>query len=159
VIYCNGKAKTKQTNKGENTMSNKMAVKIKTDKVISALEKALTARDKKFADSKKADAEYETAMKKWNDDLKKLAKSPKVIITDVSTYHRWSSNTKSTREISVTMTVPTALFPAEPKNKDSYNEHAYAREVDEINNALRLLRMTDQEYVNASTMKSVSQYL
>ena len=140
-------------------MSKQMAVKVQTTKVIKALEEALKIRDKKFADSKKADAEYETAMKKWNDDLKKLAKSPKVKITDVSAYHRWSSKTTSEREISVTMTVPTALFPAEPKNKDSYNEHAYAREVDEINNALRLLAMTDQEYVNASTMKSVSQYL
>jgi hypothetical protein len=137
-----------------------MAVKIKTDKVISALEKAIVARGKKLADSKKADAEYETAMKKWNDDLKKLAKSPKAKITEVSSYHRWhSSKNASEQELSVTITVPSALFPAEPKNKDSYSEHLYEREVEEINNALRLLRMTDQEYVNASTMKSVSQYL
>jgi hypothetical protein len=141
-------------------MSNKMAVKVQTTKVIKALEEALKIRDKKLADSKKADAEHKKALDKWNDDLKKLAKSPKAKITEVSSYHRWhSSKNASEQELSVTITVPSALFPAEPKNKDSYSEHLYEREVEEINNALRLLRMTDQEYVSASTMKSVSQYL
>jgi hypothetical protein len=141
-------------------MSNKMAVKVKTDKVIKALEEALKIRDKKLADSKKAQADYETAMKKWNDDLKKLAKSPKAKITEVNTFHRWHSSKSATeQELSVTITVPSSLFPKEPENKSNYHERTYKDEVEEINNALRLLRMTDQEYVSASTMKSVSQYL
>lgn len=141
-------------------MSNKMAVKVKTDKVIKALEEAVKIRDKRFADSEKAQVEFDKAMAKYRDDLKKLAKSPKAKVTDVSTYHRWhSSKNASEQELSVTITIPTSLLPKEPENKSNYNEHAYEREVEEINNALRLLRMTDQEYVNASTMKSVSQYL
>lgn len=139
---------------------SKLAVKVKTEKVIKALEEAIKSRDKKLADSKKADADHKKAMEKWNDDLKKLAKSPKAKITEVSSYHRWhSSKNASEQELSVTIVVPSSLFPAEPKNKDSYSEFAYEREVEEINNALRILKMSDQEYVNASTMKSVSQYL
>lgn len=141
-------------------MSKQMAVKVQTTKVIKALEDALKIRDKKFADSKKAQVDFDKAMVKYRDDLKKLVKSPKAKVTEASTYHRWHSSKNATeQEVSVTITVPTSLVPKEPENKSNYNEHAYAREVEEINNALRLLRMTDQEYVNASTMKSVSQYL
>lgn len=141
-------------------MSNKMAVKIKTSVVIDALEKALTLREKKFATSEKADKEYEKAKEQYNADLLKLVKSQKSEITDVTTYGRWHSSKKDkTQEMSVTVTVPTSLMPKEPENKADYPKYKYENEVEEINNALRLLKMTDQEYVNASTMKSVSQYL
>jgi hypothetical protein len=137
-----------------------MAVKVQTTKVIKALEEALKIRDKKFADSEKAGVEYEKALVKYRDDLKKLVKSPKAKVTEASTYHRWhSSKNASEQEVSVTITIPTSLVPKEPENKANYHERTYQNEVEEINNALRLLRMTDQEYVNASTMKSVSQYL
>jgi hypothetical protein len=141
-------------------MSNKMAVKVQTTKVIKALEEAIKIRDKKFADSEKAQVEFDKAMVKYRDDLKKLVKSPKAKVTEASTYQRWhASKNLSEQEISVTITIPTSLLPKEPENKSNYHERSYQNEVEEINNALRLLRMTDQEYVNASTMKSVSQYL
>lgn len=139
---------------------SKLAVKVKTEKVIKALEEAIKLRDKKLADSKKAEADHKKAVTKYRDDLKKLAKSPQAKITDVTTYHRWhSSKNDPTQELSVTITIPTSLLPQEPENPDHYNENRYNNEVEEINNALRILKMSDQEYVNASTMKSVSQYL
>ena len=141
-------------------MSKQMAVKVQTNKVIKALEEALKIRDKKLADSKKAQAEFDKAMAKHKDELAKLVKSPKAKVTETSTYeHRWNRNNEAEQEISVTIKVPRALVPKEPENKSVYHERIYNDEVEEINNALRLLRMTDQEYVNASTMKSVSQYL
>ena len=141
-------------------MSNKMAVKVQTTKVIKALEEAIKIRDKKFADSEKAQVEFDKAMVKYRDDLKKLVKSPKAKVTEANTYQRWhSSKNLSEQEISVTITIPTSLLPKEPENKSNYHERSYQNEIEEINNALRLLRMTDQEYVSASTMKSVSQYL
>ena len=141
-------------------MSNKMAVKIKTGVVIDALEKALVLRKKKFAESDKADKEYEKAKDQYTTDLMKLAKSSKAQITEVTTYERWHIRSKDKmRELTVTITVPASVMPKEPENKADYPQWKYANEVEEINNALRLLTMTDQEYVNASTMKSVSQYL
>jgi hypothetical protein len=141
-------------------MSNKMAVKIKTSVVIDALEKALTLRKKKFADSDKADKEYEKAKEQYQAELVKLAKSPKAQVTEVNTYERWYNPKKDTaRELTVTIRVPVSAMPKEPENKADYPQYRYASEVEEITNALRLLTMTDQEYVNASTMKSVSQYL
>ena len=140
-------------------MSKQMAVKVQTTKVIKALEEALKIRDKKFADSKKAEAEHKKAVEKWNDDLKKLVKSPKAKVTEANTYERWHQKNEVEQEISVTIKVPRSLVPKEPESPSNYHERVYKDEVEEINNALRLLRMTDQEYVNASTMKSVSQYL
>lgn len=140
-------------------MSKQMAVKVQTNKVIKALEEALKIRDKKFADSKKAQAEFDKAMAKHKDDLVKLVKSPKAKVTEATTYERWHQKSEAEQEISVTIKVPKSLIPKEPENKSVYHERIYNDEVEEINNALRLLRMTDQEYVNASTMKSVSQYL
>ena len=140
-------------------MSNKMAVKVKTDKVIKALEEALKIRDKKLADSKKAQADFDKEMAKHRDELFKLAKSPKAKVTEVTTYERWHQKNDAEQEISVTIKVPKSLIPKEPENQSNYHERIYKDEVEEINNALRLLKMTDQEYVNASTMKSVSQYL
>ena len=141
-------------------MSNKIAVKIKTDKVIDGLVKALASRKQQFIDSAKSDLEYEKAKEKYASELIKLAKSAKAVITEVNTYERWHNKGKDKEaELSVTIKVPRSLLPKEPENKSYYHERIYQSEVEDINNALRLLRMTDQEYVNASTMKSVSQYL
>ena len=140
-------------------MSKQMAVKVQTTKVIKALEEALKIRDKKFADSEKAQVDFDKEMAKHRDELFRLAKSPKAKVTEVTTYERWHQKNDAEQEISVTIKVPKSLVPKEPENKSVYHERIYNDEVEEINNALRLLRMTDQEYVNASTMKSVSQYL
>jgi hypothetical protein len=141
-------------------MSKQMAVKVQTNKVIKALEEALKIRDKKFADSKKAEVDFDKEVAKYKEELFRLAKSPKAKVTEASTYeHRWNKKNEAEQEISVTIKVPRSLVPKEPENKSVYHERIYNDEVEEINNALRLLRMTDQEYVNASTMKSVSQYL
>lgn len=136
-----------------------MAVKVQTVKVIKALEEALKIRDKKFADSQKAQVDFDKEMAKHRDELFRLVKSPKAKVTEVTTYERWYNKGEGEQEISVTIKVPKSLVPKEPENKSNYHERSYKEEVEEINNALRLLRMTDQEYVNASTMKSVSQYL
>ena len=138
---------------------SKLAVKVKTEKVIKALEEALKSREKKFAENAKAEAEYEKAKEKYHADLIKLAKSPKAKITDANHYGHYSQRNKPEQEINLTIMVPTALVPKEPERKSLYTEYDYKREVEEINNAIRLLSMTDDEYVNASTMKSVSQYL
>ena len=141
-------------------MSKQMAVKVQTTKVIKALEEALKIRDKKFADSEKGQVEYEKAKEKYASELIKLAKSAKAVVTEVNTYERWHNKGKDKEaELSVTIKIPRSLLPKEPENNSYYHERTYQNEVEEINNALRLLRMTDQEYVNASTMKSVSQYL
>ena len=58
--------------------------------------------------------------------------------------------------------VPTNLagFPVEPKRDfEVVYEHTVTSAKEEITNALNILRMTDEEYVSASTMKSIASYL
>ena len=51
-------------------------------------------------------------------------------------------------------------FPAEPeKNYDRMNQHEYREKKEEISNAIRILKMTDEEVVSTSTYNSVAKYL
>ena len=53
-----------------------------------------------------------------------------------------------------------ADFPAEPVREfERLAEWEFKNMKTEITNALSILRMTDEEVVNASTMKSIAQYL
>jgi hypothetical protein len=142
-------------------MSKSISVKVKVSTLISSLDKALAERSQRFANQEKEEARFEKEKEAYNLAILKLVKS-KGVITDASR-QRWyhgSGNSKSkTVEFSVTMELPKTALPTEPVQIETYPEHRYERETDEIKQAIRVLKMTDQEYVNASTLKSVSEYL
>ena len=140
-------------------MSKSISVKVKVGTLISSLEKALVERNQRFANQEKEEARFEKEKEAYNLAILKLVKS-KGVITDASRQRWYSNNSKSkTVEFSVTMELPKSALPAEPTQVETYPEHRYERETDEIKQAIRVLKMTDQEYVNASTLKSVSEYL
>ena len=140
-------------------MSKSISVKVKVSTLISSLEKALVEREQRFANQEKEQALYEKAKEAYNLAILKLIKS-KGVVTDANRSHWRSNNGKSkTVEFSVTMELPRTTLPKEPEQVNSYPEHRFERERDDIKQAIRVLSMTDQEYVNASTLKSVSEYL
>jgi hypothetical protein len=55
--------------------------------------------------------------------------------------------------------LPAGALPNEPERPEGYSEREYKRDYEAISQAVRVLKMTDQEYVNASTYKSVAEYL
>jgi hypothetical protein len=58
------------------------------------------------------------------------------------------------------VTVSEKDLPSEPERDfETISQYQYKELVEEITNALNILRMTDEETVNASTMKSIAQYL
>jgi len=142
-------------------MSKSISVKVKVGTLISSLEKALVERQQRFANQEKEEARFEKEKEAYNLAILKLIKS-KGVVTDANR-QRWyhgSGNSKSkTVEFSVTMELPKTALPTEPVQIETYPEHRYERETDEIKQAIRVLKMTDQEYVSASTLKSVSEYL
>ena len=140
-------------------MGKAISVKVPTAKVIKALEDALVVREQRFADNEKSEAEYQKAQAKYKADMMKLVKSSKATVTDATHFSHYHTRHNAEQEISVTIKVPKELVPAEPQRGECYLEWEYKRDVEEIGNALRLLRMTDDQYVNASTMAKVSQYL
>ena len=51
-------------------------------------------------------------------------------------------------------------FPAEPeKDFEVIHQHTYRESKKELENAIRILKMTDEETVNTSTYNAVAQYL
>ncbi len=139
---------------------SKLAVKIKTATLIEALEKALTEREKRWANQEKEQADYEKRDEAYNEAILKLVKSGKGKITDASEGYSYRHDRKSkVKDFSVTVEIPKNLVPKKPERPDGYPEHRYQIETTEIKSSIRVLKMTDQEYVSASTYKSVTQYL
>lgn len=140
-------------------MGKALQVKVKTGVLVSALEKALSERKKRYEEGQKAEKKYQQDKKAYEAALVKLSKSPKAVVTEARHYNHWSNKDNEKQEICVTVVVPKSLLPKEPEHPNAYGEHQYASECEEINNAIRVLGMTEQEFVNASTLASVSKYL
>lgn len=133
-----------------------ISVKIATSKVIKALEVALEKLDKQFASQAANEAKHDKALKAWQQEVGKLALSKIAKAESVSAHTRYNG------EINVSFSLPagTIKFPDEPK-KDyiTLHEWQYRENKEEIENAIRILKMTDEETVSTSTYNAISRYL
>ena len=123
-------------------------VKIATTKVIKALETKLAQLQKDKANQKVNEEKFSKAQEKYN---KEIAKA-----TDLSAHKRYNG------EISVSFTLPAGSIelPDEPtKDFDTYHDWQYKEMVEEIENAIRILKMTDEEVVSTSTYNAIARYL
>ena len=138
-------------------MARSITVKVATPKVIKALEAKLEAIKSDYANQAENEAKYEQARKDWQKAVGEFA------IANVAKAENFRTNYRSwnkTLNVDFDLTASEGDFPAEPtRNFTVMREHTYNEMVDEITNALNILRMTDEETVNASTMKSIAQYL
>jgi len=139
-------------------MSKSLSVKVETKKVIAALEATLIKKQDAYEKQDEAKAKYDKEVEKYNLAVMKLVKGGKGKITSASK-HGWHRSQNGIVTISAEIEFPKTSLPAEPKEPNDIHDYTHKREVEEIQGAVRILKMSDQEYVNASTMKSVSQYL
>ena len=142
-------------------MSKSLSVKVKTTALIKALEEALDKREKRWANQAKETARHKKEVEAFNASILKLVKAGKGTIHDI-TENKWATrNDKNSTTVSFSAEIklPKSVMPVEPKEIDEMRESTYKMETDDISQALRILKMTDQEYVNASTYKSVAEYL
>ena len=142
-------------------MAKALSVKVKTSTLIKALEEALAKREKAWANQEKETERYEREKEAYNASILKLVKSGKGKITEATEnkwYTRQEPKSKS-RTFSVTVELPKSVIPTEPKELKEIYEHQHTRECDDIKQGIRILKMTDQEYVSASTYRSVAEYL
>jgi hypothetical protein len=71
-------------------------------------------------------------------------------------YRHWSNNLN----IDFDLTVSEKEMPKEPeKDFVTMHQHSYNEQKEEISNAIRILKMTDEEVVNTSTYNAVARYL
>jgi metal-dependent hydrolase (beta-lactamase superfamily II) len=131
-------------------------VKIATSKVIKALENKLAQVQKDKANQKVNEEKFSKAQEKYNKEVAKLALAQISKATELSANVRWNG------EINVDFNLPKGCvkLPETPeKDFDTFNDWQYKEMVDEIENAIRILKMTDEEVVNTSTYNSIARYL
>ena len=137
--------------------SKSINVKVTTSKVITALEKALSDRQKEVADYAKAKKDYQKEVKEFQDTLADLFRSGKGKVTDVSKYNSYRHN-EETNKYQMTVEFPASVkSPKEPEQ--NHNDWAIKADIEELENAIALLKMTDEEYVSTSTYKGVARLI
>ena len=133
-----------------------ISVKIATTKVIKALETKLEQVQKDKANQASNEEKFQKAQEKYNKEIAKLALDKIAKATDLSAHTRYNG------EINVQFTLPrgTIELPEEPKREhETYHEWQYKEMVEEIENAIRILKMTDEEVVSTSTYNAIARYL
>jgi multidrug resistance efflux pump len=135
-------------------MSRAITVKVATPKVIKALETKLAKMEKDFANKEANEAKYQKEYEKYEKAMTDYA------IANIKKADA-AVNTRYNGSVNITFSFEKASdFPQEPKREyEDIAEWKYNEAVEEISNALSILKMTDEEYVNASTMKSIAKYL
>jgi hypothetical protein len=138
-------------------MARAITVKVATPKVIKALEAKLAQIEIDYAGQEVNEAKFQADYTAWQDSLKAYALANIANATNFRTgYRSWND----CLNIDFDVSTKGSNFPAEPTRE--FNQMAvweYKNAKEEITNALNILRMTDEETVNASTMKSIAQYL
>jgi hypothetical protein len=135
-----------------------ISVKIATPKVIKALEQALAKLELDYTSQEANEAKYNKAMEKWKKEVSAYA------IANIKKAENFRTNFRSwngTLNIDFDLTgLSESDLPKEPtKDFESMSVYNYREQKEEIANAIRILKMTDEETVNTSTYNAVARYL
>lgn len=143
-----------------------ISVKVKVSVLTEALRKALAERETRFANNKKLEADYKKAHEKWEADFMKSViasvKNGKAKPSNVCERSRgWGSKTEDdkTTVVELTLNIPKTILTEQPDRPDLYNEWEYKQDKEALENAIRILEMSDQELVSTGTYHSVVKYL
>lgn len=135
---------------------SRINVKVPVARVITSLENRLATMDKEAKEYEVAVVQHDAEMKKWEKSVIAVAK--KLTPSNVGANTHWR-NDETTITLTYTLGNDVAL-PAEPETPTMPDHmHKWDNSRTEIENAIRLLRLTDDEHVNASTFKNISKYL
>ena len=134
-----------------------ISVKIATPKVIKALETRLAELEKNYATQGENEAKHTKALEQWRKEVGKWAIENFSKAENLRTnYRSWNNNLN----VDFDIVVKEGDFPKEPeKNFEVIHTHTYNEMKEEITNAIRILKMTDEEVVNTSTYNAVARYL
>ena len=132
-------------------------VKIPTVKVINALETKLTQVKANYAKQDELEDKYQKARQKWEKDINAWANKNFDKAVNIRTnYRSWNS----TMNVDFDITCDAKDFPQEPdRDYEVMSTHQYKDDVEEIENAIRILKLTDEEVVSTSTYNSIARYL
>ena len=135
-----------------------ISVKIPTQRVITGLETALTKLEADYKSQEAKELKYEKAMEKWRKELQEFAIANIKKAENFRTNYR-AYNNRLNIDYDIIVTKESEL-PVEPEREhEVIHQHQYREQKEEITNAIRILKMTDEEVVNTSTYNAVARYL
>lgn len=132
-------------------------VKIPTAKIITALETKLAKTKADYAKQDEYEAKYKATREAWQKSLGAWAMANFSKAQDLRTnYRSWNT----TLNVDFDIATDGKDFPQEPeKDYEEIHRHVYNEMVEEMENAIRILKMTEEEVVNTSTYNAVARYL
>jgi hypothetical protein len=135
-----------------------ISVKIPTQRVINALETKLAELESNYANQEANEAKYQESYKAWQKELADFAIAHFSNASNLRTnYREWNKTLNVDFDIVVASKTG---FPVEPeRNFEQIHQHTYREQKEEMANAIRILKMTDEEVVNTSTYNAVARYL
>jgi len=146
-------------------MARSIAVRIKTEKVIASLEASLEKMQHDKENEKPLREKYDKELEAWTQKVKKYAltmpkpKDMDMVAVGGGYYHRIASGNPEDIAVQIVLAVPANKVPERPEAPDAVAAWQYRDAVENIENALRLLRMTDQEEISTGTYSKIAQYL
>ncbi len=134
-----------------------ISVKIATPKVIKALESALAKLEADYSSQEANEAKYTKAYEKYKKELIAYATANIKKAENFRTNYRSWNNTLN---IDFDLTVSEEQLPKCPERDFVVmHSHTYNDQKTEIENAIRILKMTDEETVSTSTYNAIARYL
>jgi hypothetical protein len=132
-------------------------VKIATPKVITALENRLVELEANYKKQDENEAKFQKSIEKWKKELFSYAIANISKAENLRTnYREWTKNLN----VDFDLTVKEGEFPAEPQRDfEQIHQHTYREMKEEMENAIRILKMTDEEVVSTSTYNAIARYL
>ena len=137
--------------------SKPISVKIATVKVIKALEDKLTQFKKDYLAQEVLEKKYQKEYDAYKKALIDFALANQKNATNFRTsYRSWNKNLN----IDFDVQVDESKVPKEPvRDYIVIHQSEYNETVTEIENAIRILKMTDEEVVSTSTYNAIARYL
>jgi septal ring factor EnvC (AmiA/AmiB activator) len=132
-------------------------VKIATPKVIKALETKLAQVEADYKKQDENEAKFQKSLEKWRKEVAKFATANISKAENLRTnYRSWNK----TLNVDFDLTCSEGEFPTEPQRDfEVLHTHTYNEMKEEIENAIRILKMTDEEVVSTSTYNAIARYL
>jgi len=134
-----------------------ISVKIPTERVIAGLEASLAKLEMDYATQGENERKHTLAYEAWKKQIAEWAIANFSKAENLRTnYRQWNNNLN----VDFDIVVKEGEFPSEPeKDFEVIHTHTYKEMKEEMSNAIRILKMTDEEVVNTSTYNAVARYL
>jgi hypothetical protein len=132
-------------------------VKIPTARVIKALEVKLASLEQDYATQTEKEAKFGKTQEAWKKEIAKWAIANFSKAENLRTNYRSWNNTLN---VDFDIITKEGTFPKEPeKDFEVIHSHQYREMKEEMENAIRILKMTDEEVVSTSTYNAIARYL